>query len=194
MMQSITRSASTLSSSARSASRTTMMAMRSKSTTSSNPLQGDSGNIATHIHHKITTFLAVATPIYFLAPIDTEATSTSLPNKAIGTLLAINLSAHSWIGLNYVITDSIPKISKSLTGPARLATAALTGVTLLGLGKVANNDSGGIRGTVTGLWRNRKGKDDQEKKWVIRVSWSLHVHVHVHPVRNCIVMWFIVHT
>jgi len=141
-----------------------MTTMRSKSTvppsaqTTSNPLQGDAGNIATHIHHKMTTFLAVATPIYFLAPIDAEGGSTSLPNKAFGTLLAINISAHSWIGLNYVITDYIPKISKSLTGPARFVTAGLAGVTLIGLGRVATNDQGGIRGTITALWRKDEKK------------------------------------
>ncbi len=57
------------------------------------------------------------------------------------------------------MTDYIPKISKSLTGPARVATAGLAGVTLLGLGKIANNDSGGIRGTVTGLWRKPSSSD-----------------------------------
>ena len=120
-----------------------------------NPLEGDSGNIATHIHHKMTTFLAIATPLYLLIPFndnDSTNTSTSLPNKAFGTMLAINFSAHSWIGLNYVVTDYIPKISKAMVGPARLVTAGIAGVTLLGLGKVAVNDRGGVKGAIGGLW------------------------------------------
>ena len=122
-----------------------------------NPLEGDSGNIATHIHHKMTTFLAIATPLYLLIPFNDNdstntSTSTSLPNKAFGTMLAINFSAHSWIGLNYVVTDYIPKISKAMVGPARLVTAGIAGVTLLGLGKVAVNDRGGVKGAIGGLW------------------------------------------
>ena len=57
-----------------------------------------------------------------------------------------------------MITDYIPKISKSLTGPARFVTAGLAGVTLLGLGRVATNDQGGIRGTITALWRKDEKK------------------------------------
>ena len=128
----------------------------SSSSSNVNPLQGDSGNIATHIHHKMTTFLAIATPLYLLIPFndnnDNTSTSTSLTNKAFGTMLAINFSAHSWIGLNYVVTDYIPKISKAMVGPARLVTAGIAGVTLLGLGKVAVNDSGGVKGAIGGLW------------------------------------------
>ena len=130
---------------------------QSSSSSNVNPLQGDSGNIATHIHHKMTTFLAIATPLYLLIPFNdndggNNNTSTSLTNKAFGTMLAINFSAHSWIGLNYVVTDYIPKISKAMVGPARLVTAGIAGVTLLGLGKVAVNDSGGVKGAIGGLW------------------------------------------
>ena len=152
--------------------------IRSKSTTSppqsssSSFLQGDAGNIATHIHHKMTTFLSIATPLYFLTPTYTDSsttsttttsTTTSTLNKAFGTLLAINISAHSWIGLNYVVTDYIPKISKALTGPARVVTMGIAGVTLVGLGKVAVNDHGGIKGAVVGLWMEKHEKGDENK-------------------------------
>lgn len=62
------------------------------------------------------------------------------------------MAAHSWIGLNYVATDYVPKISKSLLGPARVFNLALGLVTLAGLGKIAVGERG-LRGTVMGLWR-----------------------------------------
>lgn len=62
------------------------------------------------------------------------------------------MAAHSWIGLNYVATDYVPKISKSLLGPARVVNLALGVVTLAGLGKIAVGERG-LRGTVMGLWR-----------------------------------------
>ena len=51
----------------------------------------------------------------------------------MGTLLAVNIGAHSWIGLNYVVTDYVPKVSKSLVGPARVVSAGIGAVTVVGL-------------------------------------------------------------
>lgn len=142
--------------------------MRFKSSMSSNsnagtpgssfsPLQGDAGNIATHFHHKVTTFLAVITPFYFFAPeaiIPSNEESTL--NKALGTLIALNISAHSWIGMNYVVTDYLPKVNKAMVGPARAVVAGMSGITLLGLTKLALFEKGGIKGSITALWKKRE--------------------------------------
>uniref|UniRef100_A0A7S4SBY0 Succinate dehydrogenase [ubiquinone] cytochrome b small subunit n=1 Tax=Ditylum brightwellii TaxID=49249 RepID=A0A7S4SBY0_9STRA len=128
------------------------------STAKSSPLQGDAGRLGTQIHHKMTTFLAVATPIYFLAPDDF---SDGMMGKAFGSVLVLNISAHSWIGLNYVATDYVPKISKSLMGPARVASAGIGIITLLGLGKIALVGEGGIKGTLKALWTP---KTEEEKE------------------------------
>lgn len=77
-------------------------------------------------------------------------------DKAFGMLVATTISAHSWIGMNYVATDYVPKISKGLLGPARVFNAVLAGVTFVGLSKIALNDKGGIKGTVKGLWRPKQ--------------------------------------
>ena len=122
---------------------------------SSSPLDGDAGNLATHVHHKMTTFLAVVTPIYFFSP---DSMINGAVDKSIGLLLALNVSAHSWIGLNYVVTDYIPKVSKAMVGPARAVTAGLGAVTLIGLGKVAMNDKGGLKGAALGLWKKKEEK------------------------------------
>ena len=131
----------------------------SSSSSSSNPLDGDAGSFATHAHHKMTTFLSIVTPIYFLTP---STITDGIVDKSIGLLLAINVTAHSWIGLNYVVTDYVPKISKAMVGPARAVTATLSAVTLVGLGKVALNEKGGLKGTVLGLWK-KKEVDDGKK-------------------------------
>ena len=68
-------------------------------------------------------------------------------------LVATTVSAHSWIGMNYVATDYVPKVSKALVGPTRVFNAALGLVTFVGLSKIALNDKGGIKGAIKGLWR-----------------------------------------
>ncbi len=80
------------------------------------PLEADAGSWATHTHHSMMVVLAVATPVYFLVP---DQYSDGPLNKLFGIGLAFYISAHSWIGLNYVCTDYVPKISKSLLGPSR---------------------------------------------------------------------------
>lgn len=114
------------------------------------PLQGDTGNLATHIHHKMTAFLAVATPVYLLMP---DTTTNDMVDKSIGTILAVNIGAHSWIGLNYVVTDYVPKVTKALVGPARIVSAGIGAVTVVGLTKVSFNDKGGIKGVLKALWK-----------------------------------------
>ena len=120
-------------------------------------LDGDAGSIATHMHHHMTTFLAVATPVVFLMP---DSWSDGIVNKVFGAVVAVNVSAHSWIGLNYVATDYVPKISKGLVGPARIVNAGIGAVTLVGLGIMAFNNKGGVKGAIKGLWTGKK----EEKK------------------------------
>ncbi len=113
-------------------------------------MAGDAGRKATHLHHKITTFLALSVPAYLLVP---DAYSDTIFDKTLGISISGCIAAHSWIGMNYVATDYVPKITKSLVGPARVFNAALGIVTFVGLGMLSINDRGGIRGAVCGLWR-----------------------------------------
>ena len=55
--------------------------------------------------------------------------------------------------MNYVATDYAPKISRGMMGPARVFNAVLGLATFVGLGKVAMNGRGGVKGAVKGLWR-----------------------------------------
>ena len=116
------------------------------------PLEGDAGAAATHVHHAMTMFLAVATPAVFMVP---DSWTDGFVDKAFGILVAANVSAHSWVGLNYVVTDYVPKVSKTLLGPARIVTAGIGAITLFGLGKVAVTSPGGIKGCIKSLWSPR---------------------------------------
>lgn len=77
-------------------------------------------------------------------------------DKVFGVVLAANISAHSWIGLNYVATDYVPKVSKALLGPSRFAIAGMAGITFLGLSRMAISSDGGIKGCLKGLWNPPK--------------------------------------
>jgi succinate dehydrogenase hydrophobic anchor subunit len=120
---------------------------------STSPLEGDAGTLATHVHHGMTVFLVGATPIVFLMP---DSYTDGIPGKVFGGIVATTVAAHSWIGLNYVVTDYVPKISKALVGPARMVNFGIGAITLLGLGKIAVNDKGGIKGAIKGLWIGKK--------------------------------------
>lgn len=114
-------------------------------------LVGDSGKKATHLHHHMTTFLVFSTPLYLFTP---TSYTDGLIDKSFGVLIGTTISAHSWIGLNYVATDYVPKISKTLIGPARVFNFMLGVVTFVGLSKIALNDQGGVKRVVMGLWRS----------------------------------------
>lgn len=116
-------------------------------------LEADAGALATRAHHAMTLSLAVATPIVFLVP---DRYTDGAMNKMFGCALSVNIAAHSWIGLNYVATDYVPKLSKAMLGPARFVNAGIAIVTLLGMSKIALMSPGGIKGAVKGVWNGKK--------------------------------------
>ena len=75
----------------------------------------------------------------------------------------VALPFHAHVGLNYVITDYVPKVSHSLTTPARVVMLVATGCTVLGIAKL-NFMGEGLTNTVLGLWRGDKKKDAGGKK------------------------------
>ena len=65
------------------------------------------------------------------------------------------LPAHAHIGMSYVITDYVPKLSKSLVPPARYLLLAITGVTTIGFARL-NFTGVGVTESVKALWRGPK--------------------------------------
>jgi CybS, succinate dehydrogenase cytochrome B small subunit len=127
--------------------------------TMSTTLEGDVGKVGTKVHHMLNTGLAVATPLYFLTP---DSYTDGFLSKTFGVALSASIAAHSWIGLNYVCRDYVPKISSKLLGPARIATAGLAAITLLGMAKISVSSPGGLKGLVKGLWTAPKKKSDEK--------------------------------
>lgn len=125
--------------------------------TTHSPLEADTGRFGTHQHHHLTTFLLLVSPVYALAPLDDFGSGQAV-RKMVDGVLACTITVHSWVGLNYVASDYVPKISRSLLGPARVVNAALAVTTLAGLLSIALNDKGGIKACVKGLWTNNKKK------------------------------------
>ena len=119
-------------------------------------LEADAGALATRVHHSMTLGLAVMSPIFFLIP---ESWTDGWFNKTFGLLLSANIAGHSWIGMNYVCTDYVPKVSKALLGPSRIFNIGLAAVTFLGLARINFSSKGGITGCIKGLWNPpSKGK------------------------------------
>ena len=126
------------------------LSRRCQSTKSPGFLEADAGSFATRTHHAMTTSLAILTPIFFMVP---DSFTDGFLNKMFGVGLAANIAAHSWIGMNYVCTDYVPKFfPKSFLGPSRIFNVGLAAVTFLGLAKVSLSSPGGIKGCIKGLW------------------------------------------
>lgn len=116
--------------------------------------QGDTGTLATRGHHAMILALTGLAPVWWVLP---EESSIS---RGLGVLLSANVAAHTYIGMNYVATDYVPKISKALLPPARVFNVGLTLITLIGLTKMSLTSPGGIKGAIRGLWNPPK----EEKK------------------------------
>jgi succinate dehydrogenase hydrophobic anchor subunit len=112
-------------------------------------LESDTGALGTKVHHLMSTSLALLTPVYFLTP---DRFTDGAVSRGFGTLLSINAAVHSWIGLNYVARDYVPKISYALLGPARIAIVGLSIVTLVGMAKISLGSPGGLKAVVKGTW------------------------------------------
>jgi len=89
----------------------------------------DSGKLATNFYHKVNAATLALTPIAFILP-----ESFTMPiDIALGILFPI----HSHIGLNYVVTDYLPKVfPRSFFPIARAGLVGFTGLMLLGLLKL----------------------------------------------------------
>lgn len=152
------------SSSSSSSTTATTTTTTTTNSTSSSPswLEGDIGKLGTTIYHSMNIGLAVVVPIYFLTP---ERYANGYISKTVGFLMSTAISLHSFIGLNYVCRDYVPKISSKLLGPARIATAAFTLVMFVGMSKIALFSPNGVKGVITGLWTpSSKTKNDATAK------------------------------
>ncbi|GMI35362.1 hypothetical protein TrCOL_g6346 [Triparma columacea] len=118
-------------------------------------LKSDEGSLATSTYHKVNMAIMALTPVAF-------ALSPSMINMPVDLALGLALPLHAHIGMSYVITDYVPKVSKGLLGPARIVLLGVTGVTILGLGNL-NLRGDGMTETVKSMWRGKKKLEENRK-------------------------------
>ena len=109
-------------------------------------LAADEGVIATKVYHYSTLSVLGLTPLAFLL----SPSSFCFP---VDLALGVVFPVHAHIGMNYVITDYVPKFfGKAARGPARVFMFGMTIVTAAGLLRL-NLFGPGVTETFKQLWR-----------------------------------------
>jgi len=99
--------------------------------------------ISPKLYHYSGIALAALTPACLAAP------SVVSPPLEVG--LAVAAPLHAWVGLNYIISDYVPLAAR---GAVRMGTLGITGVSIVGLAKLAVNGPG-IVNTAKMLWKSK---------------------------------------
>lgn len=113
-------------------------------------LIADTTNSLNKPYHLSSALLAIALPASIILP-----KTAALPFD-LG--LAVLLPFHAHVGLNYIISDYVPK---NLRGLARLGVLGLSTITFLGLAKLTI-DGPGVGGTLTHLWKKPASEEKEE--------------------------------
>ena len=110
-------------------------------------MDADGNQLANKFYHKSMMALAVLTPVSFiLAP--------HPMNMPIDCILGVLFPLHAHVGLNYVISDYVPKAMRTL---ARVSLLGVTGLTCVGLAQL-NMNGVGMTQTVKNLWADKNKK------------------------------------
>lgn len=116
-------------------------------------VEADSSASLNKLYHHSGLALAILTPAAF-------ALSPSVINMPIDIILGIVFPLHSHVGLNYIVSDYVPKAQRSL---ARYALLAATVVTCLGLLKL-NIQGPGLTESIKSLWRKPSNNNEVKDK------------------------------
>eukprot|EP00617_Octactis_speculum_P014674 CAMPEP_0185744666 /NCGR_PEP_ID=MMETSP1174-20130828/2808_1 /TAXON_ID=35687 /ORGANISM="Dictyocha speculum, Strain CCMP1381" /LENGTH=110 /DNA_ID=CAMNT_0028418187 /DNA_START=124 /DNA_END=456 /DNA_ORIENTATION=+ len=109
--------------------------------------------MATSYYHHLNLGLVVLTPAVFV--VSSYSPYISFP---LDLFLGLALPLHGHIGMNYVLTDYIPKVfGKAGRGPAKIVMLGITGLTMVGLTKL-NIEGPGITKVTKMLWCSPESK------------------------------------
>ena len=111
----------------------------------------DASNSLNKVYHLTGLVLAVVTPIAFIA-------SPSIISLPVDYALGLIIPLHAHVGLNYVVTDYVPKAVRSV---ARLGVLGLTLITAAGILKL-NFDGPGLTETIKSTWKAPIKKPEQQ--------------------------------
>merc|ERR1719164_33555 len=98
-------------------------------------IKADHSSSSLRLMHKTNIVCMALTPVVFILPDILPASMgglTTIGNVILGVVFPL----HGHIGMAGVLSDYVPKVSKSLLGPSRLVLAGFTTVTILGLLKL----------------------------------------------------------
>lgn len=112
-------------------------------------LEADSPRKFVKLYH-MTTYASLG-----LFPVALVLSPSAL-NMPVDLALGVVFPVHGHIGMNYIISDYVPK---AMRGGARMALLAATGLTVLGLFKL-NVSGPGVTETVKALWRGPKKEEE----------------------------------
>ncbi len=110
-----------------------------------NFIVADESKALTFFYHKTGTILIILTPLAFIL-------SPSKLNFPIDLILGIIFPIHSHVALNYVISDYVPKASRTV------ARASLLGATVIATAGILrlNFKGAGLTESIKSLWRKKK--------------------------------------
>ncbi|CAM9427274.1 unnamed protein product [Ectocarpus sp. 6 AP-2014] len=119
---------------------------------SASVLNADDGKLGTKLYHAVNMVVLAGVPA-------AVATSPSALTMPLDIVLGIAMPLHAHIGMNYVISDYVPK---SARGGARGAMLAASVLATLGLLKL-NLTGAGLTETLKATWRGPKPKEESGK-------------------------------
>ncbi|KAJ8613802.1 hypothetical protein CTAYLR_004906 [Chrysophaeum taylorii] len=107
-------------------------------------IRADEGVLGVRVYHMLNLGVLWLTPVALVSP----PPLTSICD----TIIALAFPIHGHIGMNYVLTDYVPKVfGKGARGPARVIMLGVTTATTAGLLKL-NMDGPGVTGALKALW------------------------------------------
>ena len=107
--------------------------------------QADGGALSTHLYHKTAAVLMLLVPVAVVA-------SPHPVSKPIDYALAALVPFHGHVGMNYVISDYVPKAYSTI---ARSSMVGVTLITFMGLMKL-NTKGAGVTESIKSMWREPK--------------------------------------
>ncbi|CAN0135865.1 unnamed protein product [Ectocarpus sp. 8 AP-2014] len=119
---------------------------------SASVLNADDGKLGTKLYHAVNMVVLAGVPA-------AVATSPSALTMPLDIVLGIAMPLHAHIGMNYVISDYVPKPAR---GGARGAMLAASILATLGLLKL-NLTGAGLTETLKATWRGPEPKEETTK-------------------------------
>ncbi|CAM9507171.1 unnamed protein product [Scytosiphon promiscuus] len=108
-------------------------------------LNADDGKLGTKLYHAVNMVILAGVPA-------AVATSPSALTMPLDIVLGIAMPLHAHIGMNYVISDYVPKASRKAARGAMLAASIVAALGLLKL----NLTGAGLTETLKATWREPK--------------------------------------